>query len=163
MSLLIFHLCTDPIVYAAYIFTAVCGFGFAYFIQQFERRLRLDYLRTVMAGVALYFGFGTPYNAQNNAHRVYYTFALFASIIYVTLVNTMVIQLFTSPIYGRQVETIDAILGKNFNLVGSEFELQKLMQQNEVKLAWNSISQLNWSKIIFNLNLDLFGGLAGKI
>lgn len=107
--------------------------GFAYFMQQFERRRKWDFFGLFYNTVPLFLGFPSAIRPQNNAHRVVFASILLSTIIYVTIENTYVIKLFTSPIFHRQVKTIDEILEQKFNLAGSEFALQKLMQQNEVR------------------------------
>lgn len=132
---LLFHICTDPIVYVVAILSSSITLCLAYFMQQFERRLKLDYFDTILNGLCVFVGFACPYKPENNAHRLAFVFVIFGGIIFVSTSTTLVVKLFTSPIYHPQIETIKEILNNNFNLAGSQFALYQLEKQNEVNVS----------------------------
>lgn len=80
----------------------------------------------------MFLGFPCTYRPTNNANRLLFISVLFGGILFVIVVTTFVIKLYTSPIYNSQTETIAEILDNNFDLVGGQFALQKLLQQNQV-------------------------------
>lgn len=80
----------------------------------------------------MFFGFPCTYRPENNANRLLFISVLFGGMIFVIVVTTFVVKVYTSPIYNSQIETIAEILENNFVLVGGRFALQKLLQQNQV-------------------------------
>lgn len=127
----IFHLCRDPIVFVVATINAFTLFGCSYFLQMFEKFQKWDYYRIVMVAF-LFLGCSSTYHPQNNAHRVAFALTLIGGLIFSTTLNTMVVKVFTTPIFSPQIQNINQILDGDFDLVGSEFVLDKLMQQNEV-------------------------------
>lgn len=132
MHQLAFHICRDPMVFLAFTVTILVVVWGTYFTQMFERHSNWDYNAILFNGTCLLLGFSCPYNPENAANRIGYAFFLWGSIIFVTLITTTITVLFTLRIYRPQVETISEILDSHFDLIGSQFVLQQLLQQNEV-------------------------------
>lgn len=143
----IFHLCNDPIVYYACILSGFLLSTLSYLFQMFETHRKWD--KIVVHTFFLFMGFGSVYRAKNNAHRMGFAFVLMASFIYSISMSTMLMNLFTSPIYSSQIQTVREMLDQNFDLIGNEFALRKLIHQNEVNTR-------NFSKCLCELHFNLF-------
>lgn len=113
----------------------MCALNVEYFVQQFERFRKWSYIEILTNALNMFLGFPTVLRPQNNAHRVGLAIVLLACIVYVCVVDAMVVKIITSTFFGPQIGTINEILDKNLDLIGSEFALQKLMQQYEVHFA----------------------------
>lgn len=135
---LIFYLCTDPIVFVTFTAMVISIVSFGYFLQMFERHQNWDFMGIFLNGYCLFLGGPCPYNPTNNAHRLVFALFLFSSSVFVIVLTTMLTRLFTSRIYYAQIDAIDAIFENDFDLVGSRYAFEKMLQQNEVNFLFFS-------------------------
>lgn len=129
----ILYFCTDERIFIIFGIELSLASFIIYFMQQFERHPKWDCLRITIAGIYLFFGYPCTFKPENNANRMLFIWTLFAAILYTIVLSTGSIHVLSSDIYNRQVETIHEILQNDFDLVGNEFTLQKLLQKNQVK------------------------------
>lgn len=129
----LFHICHNPIIWGVFFVVLVAEIGAVYFLEQFEHRSKWDWHRITFDGLRVHIGYSCPYNPQNNATRILFTFILLACIIFTITISSTLLQFIASPILRPQVDTIQQIIDEQFTLAGGHFELHKITQQNEVK------------------------------
>lgn len=132
LSHTIFTLCNDPIVYGVFFFHAIVVTFVGYFFQMFEKAFKWDLFRISVNGFACYMGMPCTYNPINNAHRVVSISVYFASWLFATLLSTMIVRMFTTPMFNPQVKTIDQLTENEFGLVGNAFVYKEIVEQSQV-------------------------------
>lgn len=133
---LFFYIWEDSTVCIAIGFVTILLVFGGYAGQMFERCQKWDSIKILVHCFFLFLGFSTVYNPQNNAHRIGFAFMLMGCVIHLVLINCVVIRLLTEPLYHSQIQTVSEILEQNFDLVSSEFALQKLKLQDEVNITY---------------------------
>lgn len=129
-----FYICKDPIVYVVGALEVVFVIGLAYFAERFERHPKWDIYQLAFNGVCAYVGFSCTFKPTFHITRFGFFIVLFAAIVFTTTKNSMLIVFITSPIYDPQIQSIQEIVSRNFNLMGDPFALYQISQQNEVNL-----------------------------
>lgn len=159
----IFHLCNDPIVYVAFTLHVVFLLLVAYFLQMFERHLKWDWNKTLIAGFTFYTGLPSTYRPTNSAHRIAALSVFFGGMLFAILIVSKTMNLFTTPIFNPQVKTIDQLLESEFSLVGNAFAYQKISQQTQVMTVHNSYYNVNLKDILSLYWIDVFIGNTKKL
>lgn len=107
--------------------------GLAYFLQQFEPHQKWDWNNLFVNGFRVIFSYPCTYNPQNNANRILFVFVMFGAIIFTVLLNSSIVSFVLTSIESRQIQCVPDILDGGFKLVGGQFELNKMIEQNQVK------------------------------
>lgn len=131
-SEILFHLCTDPIVYAVFTVQAIFVVFVGYLVQMFEQQPKWDVLRISVNGIACYLGLPCNYYPKGNASRLGSTFIFLGGMYFAILLNTIVIKIYTSPIFHPQVKTINHLIENEVSFVGNSFTYQEIMEENQV-------------------------------
>lgn len=133
-SEILFHLCRDPIVYVVFTLHIVFVVFMAYFVQLFEQKSKWDIHRISINGFACYMGFSCTYKPTNNANRLGAISVYFGGMLFSILLNTIIIKMYTTPMFNPQVKTIDKLIEGKFSLVGNAFAYQKIAEGNQVNI-----------------------------
>lgn len=129
----ILYYCRDPMLYVLSISSSIAALFFIYFIQQFEHfQPKWDWHRLALAGFCLMCGFVSDYKPNNLSNRVFCCFWIYSSMFFIISATCIFIGFMTTNIYENQIRSINEIINNNFELIGDDFALQHLMQQNEV-------------------------------
>lgn len=131
-SEIIFYLCNDPVVYALFTSLAFFVIFMSYFAQMFEPPPRWDWFKITINAFECCMSLPCTYNPTNNAHRIGTISAYFGSWLFAALLNTIIIKLFTTPIFNPQLKTVDQLIEDKFSLAGNAFTYQIITEQNQV-------------------------------
>lgn len=103
----------------------------SYFMMVVEqtKKSSLDLLQIIFC-CAL--GLSVVFRPQSNPLRILFGFGILAGMIFSTLTSSILLTIATNPIQRPQIQTIQETLIQNFTLVGDQFVLDKMMQQNKV-------------------------------
>lgn len=103
-----------------------------YFFQQFDD-IKWDSVRLSLAWICCCSGFVCGYKPDGISTRMFYSFNLLGSMIFTICYYARFQHISTKYFYNDQIESISAIVNNSFELMGDEFALKHLMNQNEVK------------------------------
>lgn len=129
----IFHLCNDPLVYILLFLACVSIMWTGYVCQQFEIQ-KWDWHKFTFTGFRCFMGMPCTYNPKTTANRTGFLFFLFATMIYVCVLSSVLIQLIISPILNPQIQTVQEIIDGEFKLISNRFAFQKIVQHNWVNI-----------------------------
>lgn len=127
-----FHICRDPMVYLLFTGIAIVILGHGYFMEQFERYPKWDWNKFVCNCIRGTLGFPNTYNPTFHTTRFGYIIILLTGISVTTVINTMFMIFITNPILEPQVQSIQEIVRQKFSLMGDQFALHQILQQNQV-------------------------------
>lgn len=144
----IFHICTDPIVYAVFTVHSVFLLFLVYFFQMFEHQSKWDWNRILVAGLSIYLGLPTTYSnrrLKNNAHCITLISIYFGGMLFGISIVTIIMKIFTSPIFNPQLKNIVQLIESEFSLIGNAFVYQKMSEQSQVMsmIVNNSIYKMD--------------------
>lgn len=129
----IFHVCTDPIVWALHTFTMIACISTCYFIQQFEdMRPKWDWHRITFAGFCCCCGFPSEFNPKTTSQRLSFSCILLAFMILDITGLALMVKSITKPFYNDQIDSIKQIVDNSFELSGDKFALENIIKQTEV-------------------------------
>lgn len=132
MNLLEF--CHDPTVWiCCTLMTLLCLF-IAYFGQAFEAT-KWDWNKMLIIGLTCYLGCSSVYKPKNNSNRIAFIFFLFGSIVFDTVLIGKLIRWNEQINYYPRIKTFEEILMKQYDLIGDQFTLNKLIELNKVKFT----------------------------
>lgn len=104
-----------------------------YFIQQFEDyQPKSDWITLTMTGAASAFGMVCPYKANITSNRIFFGSLLLGNIVFGSNVLSFILRTMTSTVYEKQVESVQEVMRRSYELAGDEFALQHLIIRNEV-------------------------------
>lgn len=101
-------------------------------MQQFERHPKWDLFRISVNGFQCYMGSGCSYKPKNSSHRLGIAAVFLGSFLFSMTLSTIIMMFITTPSQDTQVESIEEIISRDFQLVGDQFVYQKISQQNQV-------------------------------
>lgn len=128
----IFYLCTDSMVWILYTIMCFTVIFTAYFLQQFENvQPKWDWFRITVNGLSVICGYGSVYKPQILSNRIFYTLALFSSMIFGVTMIAFFIKFLSEPIYLKQISFVQELMDESFDLAGDIFALQHLKMQND--------------------------------
>lgn len=134
--------------------------GYFMMVVEHTKKSALDLIQII---VCLALGLSVVYRPQSNPLRIFFAFGVFAGMIFATLTSSILLTIATNPIQRPQIQTIHEILMQNFSLVGDQFALDKMMQQNKVNQFKNGFFWYLHIFFIWNCILDLFIVFAAQI
>lgn len=132
MSEILFHLCNDPIVFAAFTFQAMYVTFSAYLAQMFETKPKWDTFRIGVNGIACYLGLPCKYYPKSDANRIGTIFVFFGGMYFAILLNTIIVKMYTRPMFNPQVKTTEQLIENEFSLIGNAFAYQKIAEDIQV-------------------------------
>lgn len=104
-----------------------------YYLQQYEDvQPKWDWFRLTFSGICTTLGFPSEFRPQNIPSRIFFIFCIFGSMLFMIVVIAKTFAFATTPLYDKQIDSIREIVDESFDLIGDDFALQHLMQQNEV-------------------------------
>ncbi|XP_031639661.1 uncharacterized protein LOC116351666 [Contarinia nasturtii] len=106
--------------------------SYAYVFEILEPRPRWDWNGLLFNGTCCYLGFPCSYNPKNSVSRFGYATILFGALIFVTVMNYGIILFVVTPYLNPQIQTIQEIIDGQFNLIGDQFTMWKVMEQNKI-------------------------------
>lgn len=132
ISEVVFHICTDWVVFVVFALHGFLVTGYAYFMQQFEPHPKWDCFRISEAGFRVYTGFACPYKPKNSSHRFAAAAVFLGAFLFNVILCAKVIMFLTTSIQDIQIKSTEEIIKGNFQLVGDRFAYEKILQQNQV-------------------------------
>lgn len=131
----IHYICRHVEVWLIYTLMCVSVIFTGYFMQQFEDMpIKWDWFRLTFAAFAPCFGFISEYNPKIVPNRIFFIFAIFGATLSYIVSTSLYLKVITYPIFENQIQTIDEIIGKEFELIGDGFALQHLKMQYQVNV-----------------------------
>lgn len=103
-----------------------------YFLQQFDD-IKWDPIRIGLAWICCCTGFACGYKPIRISNRIFYSFSLFGSMIFAISYHSLFQHTLTKYLYNDQIGSIKDIISNSFELMGDEFALKNLVNQDEVK------------------------------
>lgn len=144
----IFYLCNDPWVYGIFTPQVVMAFCLGYYLQQFERHPKWDWLKLTFNGFICTLGFPCCYDPKTTANRIGFMACLLGYIVITCVISSILMQLAITPIISPQVQSVGEIVNGNFQLVGDRFAFRKISQQMEVNLGSQKARQAKKQQLI---------------
>lgn len=130
----LFHLCSDPIVYAVHTTIAISFLSFVYFLQQFESARKYDWNTILMAITTMLLGFSSNYKAHLISNRILFIACIFGGIVFSTIVLAFFLRITINPIYESQIKSFREIVDGSYDLIGDYVALQHMIRKNEVQV-----------------------------
>ncbi|XP_031634347.1 uncharacterized protein LOC116347768 [Contarinia nasturtii] len=172
----VFHLCKDPLVYTVFFLECCLILFIVSWFQQWEPKQRgWDMHQIFFDGFRGMLGLSMNINPKHFTFRMGFWFYLVCSMLFSIHVSTFLIKVKTNPILGPQVHSIQEIIDGEFTLVGDQFTLRKISQENQsypmrsldqFKMVYQPsdyIDQLEWNdKLAVALSRELSRSPTGK-
>lgn len=135
----IYHVCSDTLTWSLFAISSLCTNAMTFFLQQFDHGVqpKWDWLRIWFDGFRVICGMNSTYNPTNVLTRSFFIFCIFVGIIASTTDNTFILLFMLSPIFEKQVNTVNEIIEQKFDLVGDNLTLQMLSQRYQVNYSQN--------------------------
>lgn len=106
-----------------------------YFMQQYEElQPKWDWFRLTFSGMAPCFGFVSDYQPKIAPNRIFFIFCIFGAMLSYIVTTSMLLLLLKNPMYEKQIQSIEEIIRKDFEIVGDKFAFQHLKMQHQVSL-----------------------------
>lgn len=134
ISEVVFHICTDWVVFVVFALHALLLTAYAYVMQQFERHPKWDLYRISETGFRIYAGFGCPYKPKNTSHRIFAAAVFLGAFLFNVILCAKVILFLTTSIQDIQIKSNEEIVKGSFQLSGDRFAYKQILQQNQVPL-----------------------------